>query len=547
MADEAAHDQKVPQHYLERELQERVRTDPRIFDFIQKATLDGLWYWDLENPDVEWMNSGFWELLGIDPETKRHIAAEWQDLIFPEDLELALDNFQKHCADPAHPYDQLVRYRHVDGSTVWVRCRGLAIRDAAGKPIRMLGAHTDHTRLMNAQQRLNETMAGLERQVTERTRDLVAAEARFRQVFKNASIGMLLTDLGADGTILEANPAASSMLGYDVNQFVGMSVTSITHPEDMVATIRRRTQLSEGKREGFAAFDKRFLRKDGEQLWARASTNLIRDRRNNPEFITLMFENISKQKVAEAARDHALAQAESANAAKSNFLAAMSHELRTPMNAILGFSAMLKAETFGSLGHEKNRDYVTDIHAAAEHLLDLINQVLDLTKIEGGAETADPVEIDPVDAVRECVDIVSVLAIQSAVDVKTDMPVALPAILVDRRHLYQILINLLSNAVKFTPGGGTVVVSVDALDNGPISISISDTGVGIGEDDLGRILKPFERVGDVYTTSREGAGLGLPLANKLTALNGGTLEIESQIQVGTNVTVRFPSRVAVVQ
>jgi len=132
-------------NYLKKELYELLREDPMVFDFLQKGSLDGIWYWDLENPEQEWMSPEFWTTLGYDPKNKQHLASEWQDLIHPEDLKVAFENFRKHCADPNHPYDQIVRYRHANGSTVWVRCRGVAIRDDSGKPVRMLGAHNEIT------------------------------------------------------------------------------------------------------------------------------------------------------------------------------------------------------------------------------------------------------------------------------------------------------------------------------------------------------------------------------------------------------------------
>ncbi|HMA99016.1 MAG TPA: sensor domain-containing diguanylate cyclase [Wenzhouxiangella sp.] len=144
------------QHYLKEELYQLVASQPEIFDFLQRGSLDGLWYWDLKHPEVEWMNERFWELLGYDPAEMKHLASEWQDLIHPDDLNVALSNFEKHCADPSHPYDQVVRYRHKKGHTVWVRCRGIAIRDEHGKPVRMLGAHNDLTALYELQGRLQE-------------------------------------------------------------------------------------------------------------------------------------------------------------------------------------------------------------------------------------------------------------------------------------------------------------------------------------------------------------------------------------------------------
>ncbi len=138
-------------HYLKKELYELIKTDERIFDFIQESSLDGMWYWDLENPEEEWMNPKFWSVLGYDHSKMPHTPAAWQHIIHPEDLKLATENFIKHCENPAHPYNQTVRYTHKDGSTVWIRCRGMAIRDKHGKPVRMLGAHQDVTSLKNGE------------------------------------------------------------------------------------------------------------------------------------------------------------------------------------------------------------------------------------------------------------------------------------------------------------------------------------------------------------------------------------------------------------
>ncbi|KAB3539014.1 diguanylate cyclase [Alkaliphilus pronyensis] len=142
------------ENYLKKELYQLVKRDSTIFDFVQAGFLDGIWYWDIENPENEWMSERFWETLGYDPKEKKHLAYEWQDIIFKEDLKAATSNFQKHCLDPNHPYDQIVRYRHKNGSTVWVRCRGIAIRDDSGEPIRMLGAHTDITSLKEAEEEI---------------------------------------------------------------------------------------------------------------------------------------------------------------------------------------------------------------------------------------------------------------------------------------------------------------------------------------------------------------------------------------------------------
>lgn len=146
------------ENYLKKELYELVKTDERIFDFIQEGSLDGLWYWDLQNPENEWMNTRFWKVLGHDPSLMPHKSSAWQDIINQDDLEIALDNFNKHCENPDHPYDQIVRYSHKMGHTVWIRCRGMAIRDEDGKPIRMLGAHQDISGLMEKEDQLKKSI-----------------------------------------------------------------------------------------------------------------------------------------------------------------------------------------------------------------------------------------------------------------------------------------------------------------------------------------------------------------------------------------------------
>ncbi|ADO78172.1 sensor domain-containing diguanylate cyclase [Halanaerobium praevalens] len=168
-------------NYLQNELYNLVQNDNSIFEFIQSGSLDGIWYWDLENPEQEWMSPKFWQTLGYDPEQKKHLASEWQDIIFKEDLKLASENFEKHCADPNHPYDQIVRYRHKNGSTVWIRCRGLAIRDQNGQAIRMLGAHTDITDLKLAEKEVSRL------------------KEEYQKVFNGTQDAMFLIKVGPEG------------------------------------------------------------------------------------------------------------------------------------------------------------------------------------------------------------------------------------------------------------------------------------------------------------------------------------------------------------
>jgi PAS domain S-box-containing protein len=150
------------QHRLEQELYQLIQNNADIFEFIEHSSLDGMWYWDLEMPEHEWMSPKFWQTLGYDPSEKQHLASEWQHIINQEDLQVAFENFTKHCEDPNHPYDQVVRYTHAKGHTVWVRCRGIAIRNDNGQAVRMLGAHTDITELKHTEEKLLETIKSRE-------------------------------------------------------------------------------------------------------------------------------------------------------------------------------------------------------------------------------------------------------------------------------------------------------------------------------------------------------------------------------------------------
>jgi signal transduction histidine kinase len=233
-------------------------------------------------------------------------------------------------------------------------------------------------------------------------------------------------------------------------------------------------------------------------------------------------------------------EAETANRAKSEFLALMSHELRTPLNAILGFSEIIKGEMLGPVGTAKYRDYAKDVHDSGQHLLALINDILDLSKIEAGKLELDEEDVDVADAIHSCLTLVREWAKNGGVRLVTEIPEELPALRFDERKLKQILINLLSNAVKFTPAGGTVTIKAwFRVDSGYV-FQIIDTGVGIALEDIPKALSPFGQVDAKLTRKYEGTGLGLPLTKSLVEMSSGSMDLQSEVGVGTTVTVRFP-------
>jgi signal transduction histidine kinase len=231
--------------------------------------------------------------------------------------------------------------------------------------------------------------------------------------------------------------------------------------------------------------------------------------------------------------------AEAANRTKSEFLANMSHELRTPLNAVIGFSEMIKIEMFGPVG-ERYRSYAADIYNSGSHLLGLINEILDLSKLEAGQFELYEEDVDLTGAVEACLHLVEPQARKSKIRISTALDPKVRVIRADDRRMRQILINLLSNAVKFTPEGGQVHVS-SALKNDGLAIEVSDTGIGIAAENMAKVMTSFGQVESKVTRKYEGSGLGLPLAKHLVELHGGTLTIQSQVDVGTTVTVMLPS------
>ncbi len=234
-------------------------------------------------------------------------------------------------------------------------------------------------------------------------------------------------------------------------------------------------------------------------------------------------------------------QAEAANRAKSEFLANMSHELRTPLNAIIGFADAMKTEVFGPLGSTRYQSYVDDIHYSGYHLLNIINDILDLSKAEAGKIFLNETKFLLPKVVDSAVRMLREKAIRQGAKISSDLPAWGPCLHGDERLVSQVVINLLSNAVKFTDKGGRVAISLCNSSDGRCGLRIEDTGIGIAKEDLPAIRQPFMQVANAFSRKHDGTGLGLPLADQIMQLHGGALDIESELGVGTAVTVWFPA------
>jgi two-component system cell cycle sensor histidine kinase PleC len=234
-------------------------------------------------------------------------------------------------------------------------------------------------------------------------------------------------------------------------------------------------------------------------------------------------------------------RAEEANLAKSRFLATMSHELRTPLNAILGFSEIMMGEVFGPLGNPHYKEYAGDIHGSGRHLLDLINEILDLSRIEAGRYTLNEEAVSLVQVVEDAHHLVKLKAKTKSITVHEQFEPNLPKIWADERAVRQVVLNLLSNAVKFTQSGGEIRIRVGWTQSGGQYVSVRDNGPGIPEEEIPIVLSAFGQGSIAIKTAEQGTGLGLPIVQALMAMHGGRLDLASKLREGTEATVTFPA------
>ncbi len=340
------------------------------------------------------------------------------------------------------------------------------------------------------------------------------------------------------GRFLVVNAAVTRIFGRPPAVFLAdaSAWTRAIHPDDLPMFERVQAGLP---RVGVADIEYRILRADGIQRWISDRSSVIRDPRGGPIRVDGIASDITERKLAQQQLQVAKEQAENANRAKTEFLANISHELRTPLNAILGFSEVLTLEMFGPL-EGRYRQYATDINASGAHLLAVINDILDMSRIEAGRIDLHEEEIDLALATEACLRLVGDQARNDGVALAVEIDPLLPHLRADGRLVRQMLLNLLSNAIKFTPAGGRVTIDAGLDHEGALLLRVRDTGIGIDASDLTRVLAPFGQVDSAYSRRHGGTGLGLPIVRALVELHGGTLRLESQVGVGTTAVLSFP-------
>jgi two-component system cell cycle sensor histidine kinase PleC len=502
----------------------------------------GLWDWDLARGRVFWTHS-MYDMLGLPQKEELLTFGEVDALIHKDDIDLY--GLASQLVDGTlQSIDHGFRMRHADGRWLWLRVRCELTRQEGEVGPHLIGIAVDITEQKN---------------LVERT---VAADLRLRDAIETIPEAFVLWD--AENRLVLCNSNFQ-----ELHQLPDEAVVPGTSYETVVATGRkpliRATVAHDSEPRGARTFaaqleDGRWMhiseRRTKDGGYVSVGTDITKIKRHEQKLIdgekrqmaTILDLRKSQQalerqtaELADLAEKYAeeKTRAEEANQAKSKFLANMSHELRTPLNAIIGFSEIMESGMFGPLGADKYIEYARDIRESGEYLLDVIDDILDMSKIEAGGIRLAPEAVELDSLLADCIRVVSTRAGEKnlALNSQVEAGIHLNA---DRRSLKQIALNLLSNAVKFTPDGGAVSV-LARIRGSRVSIAINDNGIGISRQALHKLGRPFEQVESQLTKRHQGSGLGLAIAKSLVELHGGTMRIRSRLGRGTMVVVRLPA------
>jgi PAS domain S-box-containing protein len=368
----------------------------------------------------------------------------------------------------------------------------------------------------------------------------VVADQELRAILDTASDGIVTLD--GDGRIMSFSAGAEAIFGLTSAEVKGRALTELMSP-DSRKTVREYLAALQGP--GLAS-----VFNDGREVTAVVSQGgevplfltIGKLQRTKPGQAALcaVVRDITQWKKTEAELREARDEAERQSRLKSEFLANVSHELRTPLNAILGFSEMMRMQSFGEIENEKYRSYVNDIHSSGSHLLSLINDLLDLSKVEAGKLELNFTAVNLAEVTEHAMTLVAGQAAERRVLLRKNIPPGLPQVVADLRSMRQILLNLLSNAVKFTDPGGQAIVSAALTKEGELKLKVKDTGLGMSDAELAHALEPFRRVA-TEGREAEGTGLGLPLTKALAEANRTSFAITSAPGKGTTVEITFPT------
>lgn len=363
-------------------------------------------------------------------------------------------------------------------------------------------------------------------------------EQRYRAIFENAGIG--ICQIATSGEWLNANHTAAQILDYENPQDL-LSSQPDFHKVLFVNQDERHAFFAKVEQGNQRDYEVELFTKSKRVIWVTMSGHVVHDSQNVPLYFECTIYDITERRQAEIGLIQAKEQADFANRSKSEFLANMSHELRTPLNAIIGFAEIIKDQLFGPVGQAQYVEYARDIYDSGALLLSLINDILDMSKIEAGKRALAEAVFDIDNVVHSVVRLVASRAKLGKLHLNVKVPKDLPSLRAEERAIKQVLTNLLTNAIKFTPEGGDVTLTVRMDEFKRMCIVVEDSGIGIAPEDIPLALAPFGQIESALSRKNQGTGLGLPLTKALVELHGGVLDLQSKLGSGTTVTIIFPA------
>jgi PAS domain S-box-containing protein len=444
------------------------------------------------------------------------LTKTFQEITHPDDLAADLAQMDRLLAGEIRAFQMEKRYLRKDGELIWIRLNSALVRDARGAPLHFIGQLEDITERKRAEE------------------ELLTSEARFRSLISNATD--IITILDAEGVIHYESPPIERILGYDRDELLGHNAFDLVHPDDRAAVWAVFEEvLADPARVPTVEF--RFLHADGSWRWLESTgTNLLAD--PNVRGFVVNSRDVTDRKRANDELRAALDAAQAANRAKGVFLDMMSHELRTPLQAVLGYSESLLAAPQRSLTAEQRED-IGYIHQAGGRMIALINQLLDLSRMEAGRLQLAAEPVDLAQVIEQVRQDVAPQAAAKSLAVQIELPPALPAVIGDAERVRQILLNLVGNAVKFTNQGCIRIVAAPSVSGG-VEVNVSDSGIGITPDGLLHIFDEFHQGDSSLTRRHGGAGLGLAIARKLAEQMGGGISVSSEPNVGSTFRLHLP-------
>jgi PAS domain S-box-containing protein len=373
--------------------------------------------------------------------------------------------------------------------------------------------------------------------VAENTRKRVTAgEASYRAFFDHAVEGIFRTT--PEGHYLAVNQALAEIYGYATPEALIAGLTDIGVQLYVEQKRRDEFRMLMQSNDVVSHFVSEIYHRSGHRIWISENARAVRDWSGALLCYEGTVEDVTEKFEQDRALRVALRQAEIANKMKAAFLAAMSHELKTPLNAVLGFSEIIRDEVLGPIGHETYRDYAGDIHKSGTRLLSVINDVLDVSRLEGGLLTIEARSENMQDVAEAAIKLVPP---HDQHRIEIAVPADLPSLQVDPRRLTQALGNLLANALKFTPEAGRICLAARLQPDGGVHLLVEDSGIGMAEETIAAALEPFRQLDGSLARRFEGAGLGLSIAKALAELHGGALSVKSAVGEGTTVTIALPA------